>query len=274
MRQTDPGSVEIPVHRFIGGAGTPATDHVAVEEPLDIRIAHGPRDGRTGETVAVTMRTPGDDVSLALGFLVAEGIVRAPADVERAYPCGANAAGPRHGQNAVRVELAPHLAVDLSRLRRHTLTSSACGVCGKTSIAALETAGVIVRMPASWRMGRPARPKVTATVGGAAPGELGLDSLLDFRVEMTVDGETLSAAEVRKLLDETNGLAFIRGRWVEVDRERLGRTLDRFETIERRAAAEGLSFGEATRLAAGAAIAEGEAVGRADADWSETVAGP
>ena len=134
---------------------------------------------------------------------------------------------------------------------------------------------MIVRMPASWRMGRPARPKVTATVGGKAPGELGLDALLDFRIEMTLEGETLSAAEVRKLLAETNGLAFIRGAgWVEIDRERLGRTLDRFETIERRAAAEGLSFGEAMRLAAGAAIAEGEAAGRADADWSETVAGP
>ena len=141
-------------------------------------------------------------------------------------------------------------------------------------VPALETAGVIVRMPASWRMGRPAHPKVTATVGGKAPGELGLDALLDFRIEMTLEGETLSAAEVRKLLAETNGLAFIRGRWVEIDRERLGRTLDRFETIERRAAAEGLSFGEAMRLVAGAAIAEGEAAGRADADWSETVAGP
>lgn len=141
-------------------------------------------------------------------------------------------------------------------------------------VPALETAGMIVRMPASWRMGRPARPKVTATVGGNAPGELGLEALLDFHVEMTLEGETLSAAEARKLLAETNGLAFIRGRWVEVDRERLGRTLDRFEAIERRAAAGGLSFGEAMRLAAGAAIAEDGAASRADADWSETVAGP
>jgi len=141
-------------------------------------------------------------------------------------------------------------------------------------VPALEAAGVIVRLPAAWRMGRPAHPKVTATVGGKAPGELGLEALLDFRIEVTLEGETLSAAEVRKLLAETNGLAFIRGRWVEIDRERLGRTLDRFEAIERRAAAEGLSFGEAMRLAAGAKIGEGEAVGRADADWSETVAGP
>jgi superfamily II DNA or RNA helicase len=141
-------------------------------------------------------------------------------------------------------------------------------------VPALEAAGVIARMPATWRMGRPAYPKVTATVGGKAPGELGLDALLDFQVEMTLDGETLSAAEARALLAEVNGLAFIRGRCVEVDRERLGRTLDRFETIQRRAAAEGLPFGEAMRLVAGAAIAEDGAAGRADADWSETVAGP
>ena len=66
----------------------------------------------------------------------------------------------------------------------------------------------------------------------------------------------------------------IRGKWVEVDRERLGRTLEQFEAIERRAAAEGLSFGEAMRLLAGAGIAGDGDAAAADIDWSETVAGP
>jgi non-specific serine/threonine protein kinase len=140
--------------------------------------------------------------------------------------------------------------------------------------SALEGAGVIVRMPASWRLNRPARPQVRATVGGQTPSQLGLDAVLDFRMEMTLDGETLSAAEIKSLLGQADGLAFIRGKWVEVDRERLGRTLDRFETIERRAAKEGLSFGEAMRLVAGASIGGDEAGGRGDAEWSETVAGP
>ncbi len=141
-------------------------------------------------------------------------------------------------------------------------------------IPALESAGVVVRMPASWRMNRPARPHVKATIGGKAPSHLGLDALLDFRMEVTLDGESLSAAEIKKLLSQSEGLAFIRGKWVEVDHKRLNRALEQFEAIERRAATDGLSFGEAMRMLAGAGIAGGGAAGSADIDWSETVAGP
>ncbi len=139
-------------------------------------------------------------------------------------------------------------------------------------VPALETAGVIVRMPASWRMNRPARPRVKATVGGKAPSKLGMDALLDFRMEVTLDGETLSRAEIKRLLAQSDGLAFIRGKWVEVDRERLTRTLEQFEAVERHAASGGLSFGEAMRMLAGAGIAEDS--DQADLDWSQTVAGP
>ena len=110
-------------------------------------------------------------------------------------------------------------------------------------VPALESAGVVVRMPASWRMNRPARPQVKATVGGTTPSQVGMDALLDFRMEVTLDGEKLSAAEIKRLLAHSDGLALIRGRWVEVDHERLSRTLEQFEAIERRAATDGLSFG-------------------------------
>ena len=93
-------------------------------------------------------------------------------------------------------------------------------------------------------------------------------------MEVTLDGETLSRAEIKPLLAQSEGLAFIRGKWVEVDHARLARTLEQFEAIERRAADEGLSFGEAMRLLAGAGIG-GDASGvPADIGWSETVAGP
>jgi non-specific serine/threonine protein kinase len=144
-------------------------------------------------------------------------------------------------------------------------------------VPALESAGVVVRMPATWRMNRPARPQVTATVGGKTPSHLGLNALLDFQMDVTLDGETLSAAEIRQLLAQSEGLAFIRGKWVEVDHERLSRTLEQFEAIERRAADDGLSFGEAMRMLAGAGIAGiagNGAAGPADIDWSQTVAGP
>src|SRR5947209_14419470 len=95
-------------------------------------------------------------------------------------------------------------------------------------VPALEGAGVVVRMPATWRMNRPARPQVTATVGSNLPSHLGMEALLDFRMEVTLDGESLTRAEIKQLLAQTEGLVLIRGKWVEVDRERLARTLEQF----------------------------------------------
>jgi non-specific serine/threonine protein kinase len=135
----------------------------------------------------------------------------------------------------------------------------------------LESAGVVVRMPATWRANRPARPKVTAMVGGRAPYGLGTDALLDFNLEVTLDGETLTAAEVKELLARSDGLSLVRGRWVEVDHERLSRMLEHFQEVESAAAASGLSFGEAMRMLAGAEVVAGES---ADADWAEVSAGP
>ena len=82
-------------------------------------------------------------------------------------------------------------------------------------------------------------------MGGKAPSLLGPGALLDFNMELTLDGEHLSAAEIKRLLAGSDGLQLIRGRWVEVDREKLGRMLDRFRNIERVAAAGGLPFSEA-----------------------------
>ena len=141
-------------------------------------------------------------------------------------------------------------------------------------VPALESAGVAVRMPATWRMNRPARPQVKATIGGHAPSQLGLDALLDFRMDVTLDGERLSVAEIKRLLAYSDGLVLIRGKWVEIDHKGLRRTLDKFEAIERRAASDGLSFGEAMRMLAGAGIAENDSGGQADIDWGQAVAGP
>ncbi len=141
-------------------------------------------------------------------------------------------------------------------------------------VANLERAGVVVRMPATWRMNRPARPRVKATVGGNAPLQLGLDALLDFRMEVTLDGVALTPGEVKQLLAQTEGLALIRGRWIEVDRERLEQTLAQFQAVEHAAKREGLSFGEAVRLLSGAGIADGADDTGALADWSQVVAGP
>ena len=137
----------------------------------------------------------------------------------------------------------------------------------------LEAAGVVVRVPKTWRANRPPRPQVTATVGGKPPSQLGRDALLDFTMGVTLDGERLTDAEVEQLLASTNGLHLVRGRWVELDGDRLRRMLDTFRNAETAAARGGLSFGEAMRLLAGAP-APGDAVTATLPEWSSVAAGP
>jgi SNF2-related domain/SNF2 Helicase protein/Helicase conserved C-terminal domain len=139
----------------------------------------------------------------------------------------------------------------------------------------LEAAGVVVRMPAAWRGNRPPRPRVVGSVGGKPPSGLGQEALLDFSMEVTLDGERLTADEIEDLLARTDGLALVRGRWVEIDRDHLARMIDRFHSIERTAKEGGLAFGEAMRLLAGTEVADGDqADAEAAADWSQVVAGP
>ena len=138
----------------------------------------------------------------------------------------------------------------------------------------LEAAGVVVRMPAAWRGNRPPRPRVTGAVGGKAPSGLGQNALLDFSMEVTLDGERLTAAEISDLLSKSDGLALVRGHWIEVDGERLKRTIKRFQEVERTASEKGLAFGEAMRLLAGADVAAGDEEASVAADWAQVSAGP
>jgi non-specific serine/threonine protein kinase len=135
----------------------------------------------------------------------------------------------------------------------------------------LESAGVVVRMPATWRANRPPRPQVSATIGGNVPAGLGQDALLDFQMEVTLDGERLTAAEIRELLEKSDGLALVRDRWVEVDGERLSRILEHFSEIERTAAANGIGFREAVRLLAGADVVAGDGSTDVRPEWSQMV---
>lgn len=118
------------VTRLVSGSSGPSAseaDEVAVEEPLEIRVAD--------EALAITMRTPGEDEALAVGFLLAEGILSSAADVGSIAHCG-DPASADFG-NVVNVTPGPGVFLDASRLaasRRGTLTTAACGVCGRRSI--------------------------------------------------------------------------------------------------------------------------------------------
>ena len=131
---------ELAISRFSGGLQSAVGDAVAVEEPMEIRLAFNRPDGTRGEqSISVTMRTPGDDGELAAGFLLTEGIVADRGEIVSIAPCGPPA---ENGLiNVVRVELAPTVAVDLERLERHFYTSSSCGVCGKSSLDAVAVQG-------------------------------------------------------------------------------------------------------------------------------------
>ena len=135
-----PGSIDVPITRVTGDEPGSTHDQVAIEEPLEIRLAFGPHANRSLKPISITMRTPGpepEDFELALGFLFTEGIIQSPEQVDRYYYCGPETGGRLHLRNVVRIELHPSVELDLGRLERHFYTTSSCGVCGKTSIDAL-----------------------------------------------------------------------------------------------------------------------------------------
>lgn len=125
----------ITIVRMDGGERVAADDILVTEEPLEIRLGHGPLDDRREMRLSVTMRTPGHDEELVLGFLHTEGLVPGPSQVLRVEQC-ANVKEEERG-NVVRAELHPSLALDPARWQRNVYTTSSCGVCGKSSIDAV-----------------------------------------------------------------------------------------------------------------------------------------
>ncbi|WP_128545923.1 formate dehydrogenase accessory sulfurtransferase FdhD [Larkinella soli] len=114
-------------------------DLLAVEEPLEIRLGYGPVGERMQRSLSVTMRTPGHDEELALGYLFNEQIIRTPDQVVSVRHCVSDA--DKKG-NVLRVELQPDRPVDWTMLERNGYTSSSCGLCGKTSIEAVQASGL------------------------------------------------------------------------------------------------------------------------------------
>src|SRR5689334_18957555 len=133
-------SASFEIECYIGDSPSPITDELAVEEPLQINVSFGKPDARVTKPVAITMRTPtpGHDIELAVGFLFSEGIIQSPADIEASIYTGPPPSAPGF-HNTVTVELKPGVQVDMARLERHFFTNSSCGVCGRTTVAALQT---------------------------------------------------------------------------------------------------------------------------------------
>lgn len=131
-------TTEVDVFAVEGVCAKRKHDTVVTEEPLEIRLAAG---GVT-RTLAITMRTPGNDFELAAGFVYGEGIVRARDEIAGITYCLDPAVDPDQRYNIVNVELASGSLPDLDRLERHFTTSSACGVCGRAQLDSLRDLGV------------------------------------------------------------------------------------------------------------------------------------
>ena len=161
-------------------------DTVTVEEPLEIRVG--------GTSLAVTMRTPGDDFDLAIGFLLTEGLIGAAGDVRNLMHCLDEGEDGRPTYNVVDVTLAEGVEPPKQSAARDFFTTSSCGICGKASIEAITTKSryavahdpvrlspaVVAAMPAALR----ARQKVFDRTGGLHAAGL-----------FTADGELLVARE-------------------------------------------------------------------------------
>ena len=136
---TDPTVAAVPVYRVRGDGMRADEDRLAVEEPLEIRLQYEEDGAPRLRQLAVTMRTPGHDAELAVGFLVGEGIVRDAADVEGTQHCPITDVQTSH--NVLTVRLAAGVTFDAKRVERNFYTTSSCGVCGKTSLEALAVTG-------------------------------------------------------------------------------------------------------------------------------------
>jgi FdhD protein len=141
-------TVERTIARYDGATLHRVDDAVVVEEPLEIRLLAG---GNT-QTLAVTMRTPGNDFELAAGFVHGEGIVQVLDEIVEIAYCLDSTIDAEQRYNIVNITLRGAKLPDMARFERHFTMNSSCGVCGKANLEALRDAGVVpldddVRVP-------------------------------------------------------------------------------------------------------------------------------
>lgn len=141
-------------------------------------------------------------------------------------------------------------------------------------IAGYEHAGLVVRTPDWWSAKQKPRPRVSVKIGGKAPSSVGMDALLDFDVRLTLDGKKLTKRETEALLTTGDGLVLLKGRWVEVDRDKLTHVLGRWGDVQREAEATGVSFAKAMRMLSGVQLQDhDDSDEMASPQWSEVIAG-
>ncbi len=130
-------STRLPVIKVADNEEFAVNDALAIEEPLEIRLEYGKADQRQVQNISVTMRTPGNDAELALGFLFTEGIIKQPDNVNVIEHCFIACA--ENKENVIQVSLKEGIEPQLHNTERNFYTTSSCGVCGKASINSIKT---------------------------------------------------------------------------------------------------------------------------------------
>jgi non-specific serine/threonine protein kinase len=143
------------------------------------------------------------------------------------------------------------------------------------NIPLFEQCGLVVRIPDWWKAGRPGRPQVSVRIGEAKGKALGADSLLDFRVQVSVEGEFLTEAELKAILQSASGLVLLKGKWIEVDRDKLQEVLSHWQKVQSKSGSGGIPLLEGLRLLSGfqAGPANEPEADATRAAWSTVVAG-
>jgi len=142
-------------------------------------------------------------------------------------------------------------------------------------IPLFEQSGLVVRIPDWWKAGRPPRPQVSVRIGEAKGKLLGKEGLLDFQVGLSLEGEPLTESELEAILQSTSGLTLLKGKWVEVDKDKLQQVLEHWKKVQSAAGPDGLPLLEGLRLLSGfqPTHAVEAADGETQADWSSVIAG-
>ncbi|HQX51153.1 MAG TPA: DEAD/DEAH box helicase [Planctomycetaceae bacterium] len=141
-----------------------------------------------------------------------------------------------------------------------------------SDVAVMEEAGLSVRVPDWWKTRKVTRPQVQVRIGDQKASAVGLDSLLDFSANLAVDGTPLTDEERQQLLAATDGLTLLRGKWVEVDQQKLQEALDHWkELLDEHA--DGISFLEGMRLLAGTQLETAQAADDDALQWSSVTSG-
>lgn len=116
-----------------------------------------------------------------------------------------------------------------------------------TEISIYEEAGIMCRIPNWWRR-KSNSLKLSVTIGDKEPSKLGMDELLSFEPELFFGEDKISPTELKKLLQESEGLAFIKGKWVEIDKEKLQKVLEAYENAKNLSKEDGLTMADAMRM--------------------------